>query len=88
MSNTNTSSSQSAALTLLQISSTVTSPATRTFVFLTLSSSMISLSLGSAYILRFSNMKAMRKAAGWLEVSQYGALIKPDADLKLPRIAS
>jgi hypothetical protein len=64
----------SAGLTILQVDGAEENPAIWTFVFLSLSSSILSLLLGCSYLLRFNNMKSMRRAARWVEVSCSQAL--------------
>jgi hypothetical protein len=58
----------SALLTVFQIQEAAYVPVTRTAALLSLVSAFMSLLFGGVYIIRFSTMRTMRKAARWVEV--------------------
>jgi hypothetical protein len=55
-------------ITVLQIQDAAQSVVTKTMAVLSLISALMSLIFGCVYILRFSTMRTMRKAAKWAEV--------------------
>lgn len=59
----------SALFTVFQIEEAAQNVLTRTMAMLSLISALMSLIYGCLYILRFSTMRTMRKAAKWAEVS-------------------
>ena len=58
----------STLITVLQIQDVTQNVVTRTMALLSLISALVSLIFGCIYILRFSAMRTMRKAAKWAEV--------------------
>ncbi|PVF94317.1 hypothetical protein CPB86DRAFT_765975 [Serendipita vermifera] len=60
----------SALLTFFQIEEAAFEPVTRTAALLSLVSSFLSLMFGGIYIIRFSTMRSIRKAARWVEESK------------------
>jgi hypothetical protein len=69
MNSTHTHVYYSALLTFFQIEEGAFEPVTRTAALLSLISAFLSLMFGGMYIIRFSTMRSMRKAAKWVEVS-------------------